>query len=110
MEVARKGIDYLVNDRWMILGMEVNVPPDAWLMMAVREFWELTKDKDAADYCLRIADVMASDQHVRFVPDADYFGGYFPDPPQVTPAGSRLEGLTAAYILAKKSGKRNRLD
>ena len=105
LEVAAKGADFLIDERWRIAGIEVNVPPDAWLMMALYEIWQAQPSPKFADYCLRIADVMASDQHVKLVPDADYFGGYFPDPPQVTPAGSRLEGLTAAYLLAKEAGR-----
>jgi hypothetical protein len=107
IKTAALGADFLINERWMLLGIEVNVPPDAWLMMALYDLWQVRPEDRYARYCLRIADVMASDQHVKLVPDADYFGGYFPDPPQVTPAGSRMEGLTGAYLLAEKAGIEN---
>lgn len=105
LDVAVRGANFLIDKRWRIVNIEVYVPPDAWLMMALHELWLVRPNPSFAEYCLRIGDVMASDQHVRLVPDADYFGGYFPDPPQVTPAGSRLEGLTAAYLLARRMGR-----
>ena len=105
LATAIRGSDYLVDKRWMIAGIEVNVPPDAWLMMALHELWQVNKKESYKEYCLRIADVMASDQVIRFVPDADYFGGYFPFPPQVTPAGSRSEGLTGAYLMTMEAGQ-----
>lgn len=106
IQVCEKAARFLINKRWRIVGMEINVPPDAWLMMALHELWKADPKDEYVDYCLRIADVMASDQHVKWVPHVDYFGGYFPDPPQVTPAGSRLEGLTGAYQLAKAAGRK----
>ena len=104
-KTAIRGVDYLIDKRWKILGMQINVPPDAWLMLALSELWDFAQKDKYVDYCLRIADSMASDQHIRWVPDADYHGGFFPDPPQVTPAGARMEGITAAYLLAQKAGR-----
>ena len=102
-QTVLRGADYLIDKRWKIFGMQINVPPDAWLMLALSELWDFAPEEKYVNYCLLIADALASDQHVRWVPDADYLGGYFPDPPQITPAGARMEGLTAAYLLAQKT-------
>jgi len=107
---AERGAHYFIHERWRLLGMEFSVPPDAWLMLALNELHKVHPRKDYADYCLRIADAMAADQLLAGwqVPYPDYRGGYFPYPPNVTPAGSRMEGLTAAYRLATRANRDTR--
>jgi len=105
LNVAEKGAAFLIDKRWRIVGLEVNVPPDAWLMMALYDLWKVRPNDKYVDYCLRIAKNMTGDQIISILPSPDFYGGYFPFPPQVTPAGARLEGLTAAYYLAKETGR-----
>lgn len=105
LETVLKGSDFLIDKRWQIAGIEVNVPPDAWLTIALSEIWKVQPEEKYAKYCLRLADTLSSDQIVKLAYHPDYYGGYFPFPPQVTPAGARMEGLTAAYYLAKDSGR-----
>ena len=105
--VVEKGADFLIDKRWKLVGMNVNIPPDAWLMMALHEVYLVSPKEKYVDYCLKIAQGMASDQILTILPGSDYYGGFFPFPPQVTPAGSRSEGLTAAYYLAEKAGRPN---
>ncbi len=107
LAAVSKAAHYLIHDRWRVIGLELYAPPDAWLMLALNDLHQIKPDNDYADYCLKLADGMMADQLLAGwqAPYADYRGGYFPYPPQVTPAGSRLEGLTAAYLLAKRAGR-----
>ncbi len=103
LDAVRRAADHLIDDRWTIFGLRFNVPPDAWLMLALEELHEADPNPTYADYCFRIARGMAFEQ---LGPKwgLDHAGGYYPAPPQVTPAGSRSEGLTAAWLLAKRLG------
>lgn len=103
LQAAIKGSDYLVHDRWNLLGIDIAVPPDAWLMLALSDLYRYAPDQAYAEYCFRIGENMIRDQmreeDTKF---ADHVGGYVPRPPSVTPAGARMEGLTAAYYLRKQ--------
>ncbi len=107
VNAVAKAADYLIHDRWRVIGLELFVPPDAWLMLALNELHQVRPQADYADYCLKLADGMMADQLLADwqVPYPDYRGGYFPYAPQVTPAGSRMEGLTAAYLVAQRTGR-----
>lgn len=104
VEAVARGAGYYIHERWRIIGLELNVPPDAWLMLALNELHKVKPQKDVADYCLKLADGMMNDQFLAdwLIPYPDYRGGFFPYPPMVTPAGARIEGLTAAYRLAQR--------
>jgi hypothetical protein len=104
LDAAARGADYLVGKRWSILGIDVVVPPDAWLLMALAELHRARPDARRDAYALRIARGMIADQIGEGDPFPDFVGGYAPRPPNVTPAGSRMEGLTAAYGLARDLG------
>ena len=99
VEACIRGVNYLDKKRWRLLDIELGVPPDAWLLLALRELYESKPKKEFVDLAMKIAKAMVDDQHVRFVPFRDYAGGFVSDPPRVTPAGSRQEGLTATYFL-----------
>ena len=60
LEVAVKGADYLVNKRWVSLGLRIYVPPDAWLLQALEEMDRVAPDDRRADYALAIGEVIAS--------------------------------------------------
>jgi hypothetical protein len=102
-----RGADYAIEERWKIFGAQIYVPLDAWLAVALNEVHKLRPKAEYADYCLKLADMMENDQinasWETYYPD--YYGGYFPYPPQATPAGSRLEGLTSCYFAAQRAGR-----
>lgn len=103
LDAVRRAAEHLIDDRWTIFGLRFNVPPDAWLMLALEELHEADPNPKYADYCFRIARGMEFEQ-LGAKWGLDHAGGYYPAPPQVTPAGSRSEGLTAAWLLAKRLG------
>jgi hypothetical protein len=107
LETVERGAAYHLHERWRILGMDIFVPLDAWLMIALDELDRVKHQDDYVDYCLMLADQMINDQidagWETFYPD--YHGGYFPYPPGGTPAGSRGEGLTACYLAALRAGR-----
>ncbi|HPM76911.1 MAG TPA: hypothetical protein PK961_07455 [bacterium] len=107
VECVAKSAQYLIHERWRIIGLELTIPPDAWLMIALDELHRVRPQKDYADYCLKLADGMVNDQFDQEweIPYPDYRGGYFPYPPAVTPSGARMEGLTSAYLLAQRAGR-----
>lgn len=109
LRAVQKAAAYLADDRWRMLGIEFNVPPDAWLMLALEELHEADPDPRWAEYCFRIGRGMGFEQLGAWW-GLDYAGGYYPTPPQVTPAGSRSEGLTAAWLLADRVGDRETAD
>ncbi|MCC6157784.1 MAG: hypothetical protein IT350_06995 [Deltaproteobacteria bacterium] len=109
LDAVRRAADHLIDNRWTIMGMRFNVPPDAWLMLALEELHEADPNPKYADHCFRMARGMEFEQlGPRW--GLDHAGGYYPAPPQVTPAGSRSEGLTAAWLLAKRLGDEHTAD
>ena len=105
LAVAVKGADYLVDKRWDLLGIQITIPPDAWLMLALSDLYAFHPDAGHADYCLAIGDEMLRGQiGDGDTPYADYAGGYVPMPPSITPAGARMEGITAGYRLRQQIG------
>ena len=107
LNAVAKGAHYLIYDKWRVIGLELFVLPDAWLMLALNDLHQVQPREDYVDYGLKIADGMMADQLLAGwqTPYPDYRGGYFPYPPQVTPAGARLEGLTATYLMARRAGR-----
>ncbi|MBZ0273415.1 hypothetical protein K8I61_15355 [bacterium] len=109
LEAVRCAADYLINERWNMLGLRFNVPPDAWLMLALDELHSVDPRPEYAEYAFAIADGIGADQWIRFLPPRDYAGGYYPVPPAVTPAGSRSEGLTATWRIAQRIGDEKKM-
>jgi len=107
VETVERGVNYMIDERFKIIGWRLYVPLDAWLMLALDEIDKVRPNEKYVDYSLLLADEMINDQINRdwetFFPD--YLGGFFPYPPSVTPNGSRLEGLTASYLTAKRHNK-----
>ena len=110
LDTVVKAANYLVDKRWNMLGLRFNIPPDAWLMLALEELHEVTGNDSYAQYCFDIAEGMGFDQWIGIYPQYDFYGGYFPVTPQVTPAGARSEGLTAAWLIAKRLDDRKMLE
>ncbi|MFC1588424.1 hypothetical protein ACFL54_08940, partial [Planctomycetota bacterium] len=80
-----------------------NLLIDSWRMMAYRLVWELTDDTSLAEECLLLADAMIIHQYQEESGCAsDFVGGPKFPWPKVIASGSRKEGLTAAWHVAKK--------
>jgi hypothetical protein len=111
LAAAQLGTEFLVKHRWRWGGVEVQVPPDAWLTQAVAELDTIAPEPWLRDYAYEI--VRGTDQTMLRAEEGtepDFVGG--PSGglalPRVTPAGSRSEGLTAAWRMANNRGQRDR--
>ena len=96
---ARRGADFLITSQRAMH----TLPPDAWLMQALEALYNIGREMRYADHTLALASAMITEQYT----DEDtegYAGGFGPEPPRVTPAASRAEGLVAAYRLARSTG------
>ena len=100
LELAEKSANFLVDKRWRILGIEITVPPDAWLTMALCELYQIDPKPKYSNYAFKLAQRMISEQHSD-APYPDYVGGFSGMPPGVTATGGRMEAITATYFLAK---------
>ena len=108
LSAALLGAEFLVKRRWRWGGVEVQVPPDAWLTQAVAELDTIAPEPWLRDYAYEI--VRGTDQTMLRAEEGaepDFVGG--PSGglalPRVTPAGSRSEGLTAAWRMANGRGQ-----
>ncbi|MBN2381974.1 hypothetical protein JXQ70_03740 [bacterium] len=105
LDAALKGARAL-SRRWSFLGIDWFVPFDAWLLYALSELFEQTRQPWLYDYASTIARRMVLYQ---FGPGAnrnpDFCGGAF-DPvfPQSTPTGARAEGLGAFCTMLSHTG------
>jgi hypothetical protein len=103
LEAARRSAEFLVKRRWRWATIELYVPPDAWLTQALAELDAITPEDWLRDYAYRI--VRVTEMTMLRAEDGappDLVGGpasgfAFPG---VTPAGSRIEGATAAWRMA----------
>ncbi len=110
LAAVQLGTEFLVKRRWRWGGVEVQVPPDAWLTQAVAELDAITPEPWLRDYAYEI--VRGTDQTMLRAEEGaepDFVGG--PSGglalPRVTPAGSRSEGLTAAWKMANARGQQD---
>ena len=103
LEVAVKAADYLVNKRWVSLGLRIYIPPDAWLLQALEEMDRVAPDARRADYAFAIGEVIAGIKLMD--PETtppDMLGGGLSGLqrlPHAATAGSFGEALTAAARL-----------
>jgi hypothetical protein len=105
---ARRGADYLVHRRWRWAGVELYVPPDAWLAQALAELDAILPQDGLRDYAYEIAEV--TEQSMLRADEgapADLVGspGNGVDLPNVTAAGARTEGLSATWVMARRRGE-----
>ncbi len=59
LDVAVKGADYLVHERWRALGLHLYVPMDAWLIQGLEEMDRVRPDKARMDYAFTIGEQIA---------------------------------------------------
>ncbi len=107
------GAEFLVKRRWRWAGVELYVPPDAWLTQALAELDAVAPAEWVRRYTY---DIVQTTELTMLRRDEgsppDLAGGPAAGPvlPNVTPAGSRNEGLTAAYRMAVRAGDTQRAE
>ncbi len=102
-ECAVRAADFLVHERWHSLGMELQVPPDAWLIQALEVLHRQVPDEAYADYAFKLGDVLTRYQVVSDGAPEDIRGGRVsPGFPHVISTGSRGEGMSAAARLERR--------
>jgi hypothetical protein len=106
VDVAVKGADYLVDDRWVALGLRIYVPPDAWLLQALEELDRVRPSTRRQDYAFAVSDSIA--RHKLMDPETappDLLGGDIgglTSLPLAANSGSFGEALTAAARLERR--------
>lgn len=113
LETAKKAAEYLALKRWRWGGIELYVPPDAWLTQGLAELYPFVKDARLKDYVYELVRVSYLSQ-LRAEEGAppDMVGGPASPGslPPVTPAGARSEGLTAAWRMARDAKDAEQLE
>ncbi len=111
-ETILKAANFLVHNRWSWGGVEVQVPPDAWLAQALAELYPLTNNESYKKYVYKIIDIIDREMFTSSKENMDLEGapinGMFL--PSVTPTGARNEALGSAYWMAKNSGEGKKAD
>ena len=101
-ECAVRAADFLVHERWKVAGLELQIPPDAWLIQALEVLYRQVPDRAYADYAFDIGEVLTRYQMVAERVPADVRGGRVSGTfPQVISTGSRGEGMAAAAKLER---------
>jgi hypothetical protein len=106
LDVAERGADYLVNGRWVALGIRIYVPPDAWLLQALEELDRERPADHREDYAFAVSNTIA--RHKLMDPvtaPPDLLGGDIgglQSLPLAANAGSFGEALTAAARLERR--------
>lgn len=102
-ETAVRAADFLVHDRWVALGIRVQIPPDAWLIQALEVLHRQVPDDAYAEYAFAIGEELTRYQVVHDGVPLDLHGGRLqPGFPQVISTGSRGEGMAAAAKLERR--------
>ena len=103
LDVAVRGADYLVHKRWKSLGVEIYIPPDAWLLQALEEMDRVAPDKARERYAFSVGEMIARHKLMDpLVAPPDMLGADISSPrsfPNAATAGSFGEALSAAARL-----------
>ena len=101
-ECAVRAADFLVHERWKVLGLELQIPPDAWLIQALEVLYRQVPDPAYAGYAFEIGEVLTRYQMGGENAPADIWGGRVSGTfPHVISTGSRGEGMSAAARLER---------
>ena len=107
LDAAERGADYLVNHRWVALGLRIYTPLDHWLIQALEELDRVRPDRRRAEYAFAMAAVIA--RHKLLDPQTappDLLGGDvagLSSLPSSANAGSFGEALSAAARLERRT-------
>jgi len=103
LEAAERGARYIIEIRDG-KKQDIELPHDHWLLYGMDELSRSGRDKEGIflKHALRLA---------RIISNAQYKDSYYPDwiggfgkNPRSTPAATRMEGIGAAYRMAKRAG------
>ena len=101
LDTAEAGAQYLINVRDGGLS-DSELPHDHWLLYALNELYRYRPTPLYLNHALRTASAILQSQNRNPIyPD---WLGSFHRPPRSTPAATRMEGLCAAYLLARDFG------
>ncbi|MEA3640884.1 MAG: hypothetical protein VBE63_13190 [Lamprobacter sp.] len=114
LTAVHRALRFLILERPRTRAQEYRaLPSDAWLMMAIMEFWdEPAFRRDLyRDFVFADADAMVRQMYtVEDAPYPDYAGAFFYEFGEYPYAdGARAEGLMGAFTLAHKVGDRQRI-
>lgn len=114
LEAVHRALRFLIVERPRTRAQEYrSLPSDAWLMMAIMEFWdEPDFRRDLySDFVFGDADAMVRQMYtVEDAPVPDYAGAFFYEFGEFPYAdGARAEGLMGAFTLAHKVGDSTRI-
>lgn len=115
LEAVHRAMRFLIVERPRTRAEEYrSLPSDAWLMMAIMEFWDVPEFRRELyrDFVFSDADTMVRQMYtVLDAPYPDYAGGFFYEFGEFPYAdGARAEGLMGAFTLAHKVGDQARID
>ena len=99
LKAVQRGAGFLIESQRQMDPL----PPDAWLMQALADLYNVVPQKQYAGHAAALAEAMIADQYGENEHSV-YAGGFGPGPPRATPAASRAEGLVSAYRLARSVG------
>jgi AMMECR1 domain-containing protein len=111
LHAARLAAEFLVKRRWRWAGVEVYVPPDAWLAQALSELDAVAPADWLRDYAYEIFGItemsmLRADEGAPLDLAGGPASGF--GFPRVTPAGSRTEGTGEIWRMARRRGERER--
>jgi hypothetical protein len=102
LDSAEAGTRYLITVRDAGLA-DAELPHDHWLLYALNDLYRQRPDPLYLQHAMRIAGtIVASQNRQPAYPD---WRGSFYHPPRSTPTATRMEGVCAAYKLARDSGQ-----
>lgn len=98
LDSAEAGARYLITVRDGDL-LDDELPSDHWLLYALNELYRERRDPLYLEHAFRIANNVVRSQN-RDPAYLDWYGSFY-RPPRSTPTATRMEGLCAAYHLAR---------
>jgi hypothetical protein len=106
LDAAQRAADFQIQRRWRTAGIEVQVPPDAWLTQALEELWLATKEPRYKRYAYRLGNELIAQNHPSSGHTPHDLRGAFAMEKvvRVTPTSSRNEAVVAAARLAREAG------
>jgi hypothetical protein len=114
-ERIHHALRFLILDRPRLYGAHfTSLPSDSWLMMGINDLWDEPEFRQDlySEFVFHDADQMVAHTYTPSrAPFPDYVGSFYyqyGDHPY--PDGARAEGLTAAYLLARKVGDQTRIE